>query len=183
MKIFIISLFVLTGLTGCFTSGTKTIYKADKSFSINNLGYVQLTNDSALSKVYPKTNELYKDEVAKVFKQNGINNLQYAVTIINYDNPDVESIKSLCLTNNMDALLISQLVFTRQISGTKTYVGTEVDSKLYDRYGTLLVNASHNTLQDNTYRMPITNIDEAVRQGTKKAITRVSQELRMVAIN
>lgn len=183
MKITLIGLFVLTGLTGCFTSGTKTIFKAENGFSVNNLGYIQLTNDSALSKVYPKTNDIYKDEVANTFKQNGLSNLQYTEAIIDYENPDIETIKGICLKNNMDALLISQLIFIRHISVGKTIVGAEVNSKLYDRNGKLLVNASHNTLNDNTYRMPITKIDDAVRTGTNKAITRVSQEMRLVAIN
>jgi len=183
MKITLIGLFVLSTLTGCFTSGTKTIYKADNAMSVNNLGYLQLTNDSSLSKVYPKTNEIYKEALTNTFKQYGLSNIQYTEAIIDYDNPDIEAIKSICLNNNMDALLISQLIFIRQISMGKTIVGAEVNSKLYDRNGKLLVNASHNTLQDNTYRMPITKVDDAVREGTKKAITRVSQEMRMVAVN
>ena len=50
-------------------------------------------------------------------------------------------------------------------------------------FGKLLVNASHNTLNDNTYRLPITTIDEAVREGTKKTIIRIAQEMRTVTMN
>src|ERR1039457_173487 len=152
MKVTIIGLFVLSGLTGCFTSGTKTISKSGDPLYVSNIGYLPLTNDSVLSKVYPKTNEIYKDEVNNTFKQKGISNLKYIEAIMDYDNPDIETVKSICKNNNMDALLISKLTFIRHITVGKTIVGTEVDSKLYDIFGKLLVNASHNTLSDNTYR-------------------------------
>jgi hypothetical protein len=94
--------------------------------------------------------------------------------------PDTALIKELCIKNGLDAIIVSRLTFIHVtyrmgvIPIIKNY-DTNVEMKLIDKNGALLLNVNHNTLHGNSYFMP-PSANKTIYDGTAGAIKGIGKE-------
>lgn len=174
-------ILIIAALVACETTGVRTLYKTRESVSLQNIGFVDLSNDSSLAKIFPPTNDIFKQTVPEAFENKGLKNVQYMPYLFNFDNPDAEGIKSACAQNNLDAILISHLRFinvavNRYYRRAQIQHHTEVAMKLYDRTGKLLYNITYNTYYGNTYNTRPT-AKMTIQDGTRGGVDAIMDYL------
>jgi hypothetical protein len=177
----ILYLLLIAALTGCGTEGLTTYYKTREPVSLHAIGFVDLSNDSSLAKVFPPTNDIFKQTVPEAFENKGMKGVQHMPYLFNFDNPDVGTIKNVCQQNNLDAILISHLRFINVAVRRYYRMGqvqhhTEVAMKLYDKSGNLLYNITYNTYYGNTYNTRPT-AKMTIQDGTRGAINAIMDYL------
>ena len=186
MRIIKATCFLLTLVifSSCAAIGTKTIYKTNESYQIHKVGFNKLDGDDALNNIFPLTAEIYNDVVFKTFQEYGINDTKKLDMEISFDEPDLNKITQVCRDQKLDALLLTTLKFIHVtyslyfVPVAQNY-DTEVQMKLFDKNGRLLVSTLHNTLNGNSYMMP-PPADRTVQDGTKGALKRMTKEMGLV---
>ena len=179
LKFFLVSIL----LSSCATFGTKTLYKTTDSFSLQKIGFCNLDNDSIVNKIYPNTSKIFAKTVINSFNEYGFDNLIQLQSKISYENPDLSKISELCKENNLDGFLISRLRFIHVtysvyfIPVGQNY-DTEVEMKLFDNNGKLLLTTKHNTYKGNSYMMP-PSPDRTITDGTNGTIKRIVKEMNI----
>jgi hypothetical protein len=168
-------------LAGCETTGVRTLYKTRESILLKNIGFVDLSNDSSLTKTFPPTNEIFKQTVPEAFENKELKNVQYMHYLFNFDYPDLEGLKSACEQNNLDAILISHLRFInvpvyRYYRRAQIQHHTEIAMKLYDKTGKLLYNITYNTYYGNTYNTRPT-AKMTIQDGTRGGVDAIMDYL------
>jgi hypothetical protein len=173
-------------LISCAAVGTKTIYKSNQIGPIRNIGFAKLDNDSILCQIFPKTNEIFNESVTNTLNKYGIYDARELVDKISFEEPDINRIIEICNDYGIDALLLSRLKFihvtyTLYFAPIAQNFDTEVEMKLFDKNGRLLVSARHNTLKGNSYMMP-PPADRTVYDGAEGAFKRIAKEIGMMKI-
>ena len=180
MKNIFLSLIAIL-LTSCAAIGRKTIYKSPSKPKILKIGVADLFDKEQLSYIFSETNETFKKSVEQVTNEKK----HYSIVLFNremdFDNPSKELIVDKCNLYNIDAVLFSRLKFIHVtykmmfIPIAQNY-DTEVEMKLIDRKGDLILSTIHNTYKGNSY-MTSPTAETTVMDGTKGALKRIYAEL------
>jgi hypothetical protein len=180
-NIFVGLLIVL--FAGCATTGVTTLYKTQEKVSIKTIGFADLCNDSSLTKLFPPTNDIFKQTLPIAFEEFGMKDVQHLDDRFQFQMPDTEAIKSACQKNNLDAILITNLKFIN-VSMRRGYGRmrgqadhhTEVDMKLFDKTGKLLFDEKYNTYYGNTYdQHPTARI--TIHDGTRGGVIAIMNDI------
>jgi hypothetical protein len=168
-------------LTSCAAIGTKTLYNSPSKPKILKIGVADLYDNEQLSYIFPETNETFKRSIQQVTKEKG----SYSVVLFNkemdFDNPNKELIVNKCALYGIDAVLISRLKFIH-VKYTMMFVpigqnyDTEVEMKLIDKNGNLILSTRHNTYKGNSYAT-FPTAETTIMDGTKGALKRIYSEL------
>jgi hypothetical protein len=181
-QILTLAIFIIF-LEGCATLGTKTLYKSEARSEIKNIGFSNLDGNAIVSKIFPQTDSIFKKTFIETFKTYNLTdiiplNIEFPIA-----KPNTSEIAQICKENNFDGFVISHLKFIHItysayfIPIAKTW-DTEVEMKLFDNTGNLMLTVLHNTTKGNSYFMPPT-ADKTIRDGTQGAIRRIAKELRL----
>ncbi|MGV3538780.1 MAG: hypothetical protein ACO1OQ_03160 [Rufibacter sp.] len=168
-------------VSGCTTLGTKTLFKATGTHSINSIGFSKLQEAVVLEKICPETEEIFQQSVPTPFNESGITNVKYINEELDYESPNITRLKELCAQNQVEAILITKLKFVHvtysafMVPIAQNY-DTEVETKLIDKNGNLLFNTMYNTLKGNSYMMAPT-AEKTVKDGVTGAINRIIKEM------
>ncbi len=175
-------LLLITILVGCAAIGTKTLYKSDSKHEIRRIGFTKLDGDSIVSRIFPQTDSIFRNtyqETLKSYKLSDSNIItlpkEFSIT-----NPNTSLIANICRELNIDGLVISKLKFIN-VTHTAYFVpyaanyDTEVDMKIFNRNGVLVLSVRHNTQKGNSY-LNLPTPDMTIRDGTKGALKRIAKE-------
>jgi hypothetical protein len=168
-------------LTSCAAVGTKTLYKAPLHPEIVNIGVTDVHNKEELSDIFLETNEKFKESVELFTKEEDVYKVVFLNSEMDYENPNKDLIAQKCNLFNIDAVLISRLRFIH-VTYSMMFVpiaqnyDTEVEMKLLDKDGNLILSTRHNTYKGNSY-MTLPTADRTVMDGTKGALKRIYIEL------
>lgn len=92
-------------------------------------------------------------------------------------------IRKICNENNLDGFVVSKLKFIH-VTYSMYFIpiaknwDTEVEMKLFNSTGNLMLTVLHNTTKGNSYFMPPT-ADRTIHDGTEGAIKRIIKELSL----
>jgi hypothetical protein len=175
--------FIVILLGSCATLGTKTLYKSDTKSVIKKIGFSKLDGNAIVSKIFPQTDSIFKKTFIETFRSynlTGVIPLNNEFSIVK---PDTSAIAQICKENNFDGVVVSHLKFIHVTYSTyfipiaKNW-DTEVEMKVFDNTGNLMLTVLHNTTKGNSYFMPPT-ADRTIHDGTQGAIKRLAKELRL----
>lgn len=183
------ALFVLLILlvTGCASLGTKTLYRSDTKPVISRVGYANLEGEAIVTKLFPQTSRVYSRTLTETFSNYNINEVIAAGHEFSVKDPDTAVIKKVCVEKGLNALLVTKIKFIR-MSYTVYFVpvssnwDTEVEMKLFDSTGSLLLAVTHNTAKGNSYFTKPT-ADRTIHDGIEGALTRIAKELGLPKIS
>ena len=140
--------------------------------------------DSAAVVIFPETSEVMIYTVLEGAE--GTNNFIFKLIDdslkINFFKPDTNLIKSTCVLYGVDGIIIANLKFIH-VTYSVYFVpiaqnfDTEVELKLFDKYGNLVIQTLHNTYKGNSYMMP-PEAETTVRDGVRGALRRLVKELQ-----
>ena len=173
-------LFISILFVSCATLGTKTLYKSETNIMIKKIGFTRLDGDTIVSKIFPQTDSIFKRTFVETFKSYNLNDITSLDNEFSIDNPDITAITKICKDNNFDGLIVSHLKFIH-VTYTMNFIpiaknwDTEVEMKLFDQSGKLMLTVLHNTTKGNSYFMPPT-ADRTIHDGTEGAIKRIAKE-------
>jgi hypothetical protein len=168
-------------LTSCAAVGTKTLYKSQSRPEILKIGIADVYKKEELSDIFLDTNEKFKESIQIFAKEKGSYQIVLLDTEMDYENPNKELIVDKCNLYNIDALLISRLKFIH-VTYSMMFVpivqnyDTEVEMKLMDKSGNLIISTRHNTYKGKSYMTPPT-AERTVMDGGKGALKRIYAEL------
>jgi hypothetical protein len=176
----LISLIAIV-LASCAAVGTKTLYKSDLKPEILKIGVTDIAHKDELSYIFPQTNKKFKESVDLFAAENATYKVVFLHSEMDYENPNKELIVNKCKYYNLDAILISRLRFihvtyTVMFAPIAQNYDTEVEMKLIDRNGNLILNTRHNTYKGNSYMTP-PPAERTVMDGAKGALKRIYTEL------
>ncbi|MBX2978520.1 MAG: hypothetical protein KF905_04420 [Flavobacteriales bacterium] len=172
-------------LMSCAALGTRTTYRSDPTPTIKSMGYVELVRDSQSQHLFPRTNEVFHQTVVSTLNAHGVDDIREIGQQLPFEAPDPEKIAELCGQYEVDALLLSRLVFVHNkhllpTADDNFSIGesheTKVEMKLFDRHGMLIVAARHNTTMGKLY-FKIPEPDRTVRDGAEGAAKRIARVL------
>jgi hypothetical protein len=186
MKNVFIGLMIVL-LAGCATTGVTTLYKTKQAVSVKSIGFADLSNDSSLSKIFPPTNDIFKQTLPIAFEEFGVKDVQHLTDRFQFQMPDTEAIKVACQKNDLDAVLITNLKFIN-IAMRRGYMRmrgqaehhTEVEMKLFDKNGKLLFDEKYNTYYGNTYNQRPT-AKMTIHDGTRGDIIAIMGDINPAA--
>jgi hypothetical protein len=173
-------LLVAIVVASCTALGTKTLYKSEATINIKKLAFAKLDGSTIVAKIFPQTNYVFGKGVTETFKAYNIDD----VTPINREfpivNPDKNTIAQICKQNNFDGLVVSHLKFinhryTMYMQTTSNW-NTEVEMKLFDKDGNLVLAVLHNTSKGNSY-VTLQTADRTIYDGAEGAVKRLAKEL------
>lgn len=172
----IVSLLVCS----CAAVGTKTLYKTSDNIQVHKIGYVKLAGDTILESIFPQTDSIFSSSITKTFNEYGVNPVGIE-DYLPFESPGINKIRGICKEYNLDGLIISKIKFIHVtysiyfIPYAQNY-DTEVEMKLYDKNGNMLVKTLHNTLKGNTYKNP-PSVNMTIADGAKGALKRIAKEM------
>lgn len=179
-------LFLLL-LTGCASLGTKTLYRSNTKPAISRVGYANLDGEAIVTKLFPQTNKIYRRTLNETFSSYNINEVLAAGREFSISTPDTTSVRKVCMEKGLDAILVTRIKFIR-MTYTVYFVpvsnnwDTEVEMKLFDNTGALLLSVTHNTVKGNSYFAKPT-ADRTIHDGIEGALTRIAKELGLPKIS
>lgn len=171
-------------LLGCTTLGTKTLYKNSTIERPQKLGFVELDNDSTISKLFPKVDSIFKESIKEAYLKYNTGEIRTVEKYISTTKPDTSLIAEICRREQLDGLIWTKIKFIHVtysayfIPVAKNW-DTEVAMFLFNKDGSLLLGVSHNTLHGNSYLMP-PSADKTIHDGVAGALKRVARELGWV---
>lgn len=168
-------------LNSCARIGTQTLYRTPENFYIQKVGFSQFEGDNIINKAFPHAGNIFATTVIQTFNEYGFKKPKNIMSKISFEYPDNKEIIKICNENDLDGILLTKLKFihsTYDIYSIPTFQNydTEVEMKLIDKFGILLINTKHNTFTGNSYIMPPT-ADRTVHDGTKGALKRMIEEM------
>lgn len=182
MKIFYTLLFFSILLSSCSVIGTSTLYKTNEKIDIQKVGFCKLESEDKLSRIFINTKEIFDSTFISTFQEKGLDMPIPISTTMSYETPDLDEICILCSKNNLDGFVIGKLTFINTEYSLRSgrvdwqNFDTEVELKLFDRNGKLLVSTLHNTFKGNSYMAyPPPHI--TIQDGTKGAVKRLIKEM------
>ena len=170
-------------LESCATLGTKTLYKSGTKTEFRKIGFSNLDGNAIVSKIFPQTDSIFKRTFIETFNGYNLTNIIALNNEFSISKPDISEISQICKENDLDGFIVSHLKFIHItysayfIPYAKTW-DTEVEMKLFDNTGNLVLTVLHNTTKGNSYFMPPT-ADKTIRDGTQGAIKRIAKELHL----
>lgn len=181
MRISIKLTVLLIFLYSCSTLGTKTLYKTKDEFRISKIGFCRLDGENHAGRMFYKMDEIFDSTVIHTFIESGLEIPVQIQTDISYESPELPEIIELCYRNDLDGFLLARLLFTNRVYTVNMVpvgqnIDTEVELKLYDKNGKLLIVTSHNTFQGNSYMMPPPP-SRTIHDGAKGAVKRLIKEM------
>jgi hypothetical protein len=182
MKNIVVGLLIVL-FAGCATIGVTTLYKTQEAVTIKAVGFADLCNDSSLIKLFPPTNDIFKQTLPIAFEEFGMKDVQHINARFRFQMPDTEAIRNTCQKNNLDAILITNLKFIN-VSMRRGYMRmrgqsehhTEVEMKLFDKTGKLLFDEKYNTYYGNTYQQRPT-ARMTIHDGTRGAVIAIMNDI------
>jgi hypothetical protein len=182
MTIQILSFLVVAiAFTSCTALGTKTLYKSETKHEIKKIAFSKLDGDSIVSKIFPQTDSIFIKTFIETFSTYKLNDIIHFNAELSITKPDINKITQICDENNLDGLVVSRLKFI-YVTYRMNFIpiaknwDTEVEMKLFDKTGNLMLTVLHNTTKGNSYFMPPT-ADKTIHDGTAGAIKRIAKEL------
>jgi hypothetical protein len=181
-KIFLF-LIITIALTGCATFGTNTLYKSEEKIEIKKLGFAKLDGDSIVSKIFPQTDSIFTNTFVETFKTYNLKDIVPFNSEFSIDKPDINTIVQICKENNLDGFVVSRLKFIH-VTYSMSFIpiaknwDTEVELKLFNKIGNIILTVRHNTTRGNSYFMP-PSANRTIHDGTAGAIKRLAKELGM----
>lgn len=182
MKIFYTLLFFSILLSSCSVIGTSTLYKTNEKIDIQKVGFCKLESEDKLSRIFINTKEIFDSTFISTFQEKGLDMPIPISTNMSYEAPNMDEISRLCDLNNLDGFIIGKLTFLNTVYSLRTgradwqNFDTEVELKLFDRNGKLMVSTLHNTFKGNSYMAyPPPHI--TTQDGTKGAVKRLIREI------
>ena len=176
-------LLVVFCFVSCSTLGTKTLYKSDIKNPIKKIGFTKLDGDTIVSKLFPQTDSIFKKAFLETCKNYNLNEVFPLNKELSIGQPDTTSMAQICNEKNLDGLIVSRLKFIH-VTYNMNFIpiaknwDTEVEMKLFDKKGGLLLSVKHNTTKGNSYFMPPT-ADRTIYDGTEGAIKRIAKEMSL----
>lgn len=168
-------------LASCSAHGSKTLYKSEVKPEIKRLAFSKLDGDSIVSKIFPQTDSVFTNTLVKTFTTYNLNDIISINCELSIDNPDINIISQICEENNLDGIVITRLKFIH-VTYRMNFIpiaknwDTEVEMKLFDKTGNLVLAVLHNTTKGNSYFMPPA-ADRTIHDGTVGAIKRLIKEI------
>jgi hypothetical protein len=161
--------------------GTKTLYTARNIEKVNRVGYIYLDNDGMLSTIYPQTETVFTSTIAETFTKYSLETPIKVYDIISFHKPDTTQIISICKENNLDGLLLSKLRFINATYYVNFFpvmsnIDTEVEMKLFNKEGKVVVITRHNTFNGSDYMFPPTT-ERTIHDATQRALTKIIKTL------
>lgn len=175
-------LFVLI-LSSCASLGTKTIYKKEIKLSLNKIGFTKLEADSLVLNYFPKTDSVFNKTFIESFKSSTVNEITELKNKLTYENTDPKAVKNICAENNLDGLIVSKIKFIHvtyyvSIVPVAKNWDAEIEMKLFDKDGRIILITSHNNTKGNSYILPPSAL-KSTRDCTKGNIKRIIKELAL----
>lgn len=176
----ILFILILALLASC-SLGTKTIYKREGTFSIQKIGFSNPEKDTAVAQLFPQTDSVFQISFTETFSKKTNAKAFFITNVYNYEKPDYKSIKELCILNEWDAFVVSRIKFihvtyTFSLIPVAKSWDTEVEMKVIDKDGKVILIVSHNTLKGNSYAFP-PKADKTIFDGTEGALKRILKEI------
>lgn len=174
-------LIITIALTSCAALGTKTLYKSETKSEIKKLAFAKLDGDSIVSKIFPQTDSIFSNTFVETFRTYNLKDIVPFNSEFSIDKPNINTIAQICKENNFDGFVVSHLKFIH-VTYSMNFIpiaknwDTEVEMKLFDKTGNLMLTVLHNTTKGNSYFMPPT-ADRTIHDGTAGAIKRLAKEL------
>lgn len=180
----ILKVAVVMLLISCAAFGSKILYKSGLSMNFENIGILELYYSEQLNSIYKNTDSLFYTAVNEEY----ISNINSPLTVIseriNSDSPKKDDIINICQKYQLNGILIPKLKF---IGVTQTmyfipigkYKDTEVELKLFNNTGDLVIVSRHNTTKGNSY-MSNPSTDKTIRDGAKGAIKKILKEYSLL---
>jgi hypothetical protein len=183
MNRLLILVFILSGLNlSIFGHEPKCLSK--EYYNLNSLGFAHSEYDTISNGLYPGFYKIYSQAVSNTFSED-IKEIKYFNELFRFESIDTNKIKSFCLINNLDALLISKVYFLSRDFVYKGFLGLEkiynphlfqqglfcfyVEIKMFDKYGNLILNSTATSLNGYDANKSLTN-------GFKKALKKAKEQ-------
>jgi len=181
---FLIISFVFTS---CAALGTKTLYRNEIYPEIKKLAFAKIEGNRMVAKKFPQTDSIFNKTFIETFNSYNLYNIVPLNSTFLIDKPDTSKIIKICNENNYDGLVITRIKFIHisyafDFSSVAKNWDTEVEMKLFDKTGNLLLSILHNTIKGNSYFMPPI-AERTVHDGTAGAIKRMAKELGLTKKN
>jgi hypothetical protein len=167
-------------MISCASLGTKTLYVNPVQLKINRIGFSRLNGKMIVDRIFPQTDSIFSATLTQTLGKYSITDVLKVDKEFPISTPNTSEIINICKTNNLDAFMISKLKFIH-VTQSVAFIpisqnyDTEVEMKLYDNEGNLLINVTHNTLKGNSYMMP-PPAERTIQDGIKGAIKRIAKE-------
>lgn len=163
--------------------GQRISYLSNDYYNLNSIGLVHSEYDTISNGLYPKYYEIYSEVVNEIFSED-IKEIENLDEILLTEPLDTFKIKSLCETNNLDAILVSKNYFLSRDFVYKGFLGLKkiynpkimqqgqycfyVDIKILDKKGELILNSTALTLYGY-------NAKRSLRNGIKRALKKAKR--------
>jgi len=173
-------------MTSCAAMGSKTIYKSDTTIDFEKIGFSQLYYHKELNKIYPSTDSIFYSAINDLYQRNLNNGIQFLDSGIDFNVTDKSKVISLCEQHNLNGIIIPHLKVigvsqTMMFIPIGKYVDTEVELKLYDKTGELIIHTKHNTANGNSYGTYPTT-DMTITDGAEGAIKKMLKEYNLLRV-
>ena len=173
------AIFISLLLSSCAALGTKTLYKSPNLREINTVGFCPLENDT-LQQIFERTAIVSDSAVVETLKTYGWSPPRRLDSALSFDHPDPAFIADICRRKGLDGVIVTKLQFIHVTYSMYTIpifqnYDTEVEVKLLDSSGNVVLITRHNTLAGNSYMMPPLP-ERTVYDGVEGALKRMMKE-------
>lgn len=171
-------------LNSCGAFGTKTLYKTTSNSSKpSKIGFSQIAKQDIIEDVAEGSIKIFDSVIINQLNTRNINAKKVNIESFDEFNSLKEAdIKALCLKNQLDGMLFTELKFINVQYTTLFFIpigvseDTEVEMQYFNTDGKLLFHTKHNTHMGNSY-WGFPSADKTVRDGTEGALGRILKEL------
>ncbi len=178
-------LFLFLFLTGCMTFGSRVLYHDDNGLknSFKKIGVLFPRMPGYTERVLTNSAKVVNQTLRSFAKKEKNFHLIYFPedTTWHFETPDTLWISQKCSTNELDGLILMRVRFTKMIY-TVYFVpvsqnfDAQVEAKLYDRHGRLVVHVYFDTYFGNSYWLP-PSAQTTLHDGLTGALKRLLKEL------
>ncbi len=173
-------------LTGCMPLGSRVLYhdNTGRNHSFKNIGVLFPRMPGYTEQVLSNSAKVVNQTLKTFAKKERNFHLFFfpADTTWRFETPDTLWIARKCLTDHLDGLILMRVRFTKMIY-TVYFVpvsqnyDAQVEAKLYDRHGRLIVHVYFDTYFGNSYWWP-PEARTTLRDGLTGALKRLLKEIK-----
>lgn len=169
---------------GCAVLGSKTTYKSNIKFEFKKIGCAKLFNSKEFNAATFDVNSILFRFLKKEYLYNLGDTILFIDRDINFNFPSKEDIIDICLNNNLNGLMLPKMKLirtTEKMYGVTIaeYFNTEVQLKLYDNNGNLIISTLHNTQKGNTY-FKAPKLENTIYDGATGALQKLLKEYHLL---
>ncbi len=174
---YLLELGLAITLVSCAALGSKTIYRSNQSFWFKNIGLTQLHDASRMNSVYPKTDSILYKTLQAEFEQNRKEAIHCLDDEINFLLPNKPDIIRICSGYKLHGLIIPSIRFLHpeNLDMPNGWCDSEVQLKLFDYRGELIMHTSHRTSIGNTYGLE-PGTSRTIKDATEGALRKMLRE-------